>query len=138
MLSGALEQSIDREHLALFVIGTSGGVLFASSAAEGLARNSSWLRMNGNGIHLTNHELDQKLQHRLHNCREIVERRAADQSGELEVVTQNSGRFRLSLAPLMFQGPLLGVDRPAVVVTITRLAEADSESRDRLRSLTSS
>ena len=136
LLSGALEQSIDREHLALVVIGTSGGVLFASNAAEGLARNSSWLRMNGNGIHLTNHELDQKLQHRLHNCSELVERRAADQSGELVVVTQNSGRFRVSLAPLMFQGPLLGVDRPAVVVTITRLADADSEFRDRLRSLT--
>lgn len=136
LLSGALEHSIDREHLALVVLGTSGNVLFASKAAEDLARCSPWLRLSRSAIHLTNHALDQKLQHGLDNCRQLVEGCAPAVPDEVEVAAQDGGRFQISLAPLMFQGRSFGIDQPAIIVTITRFAPADVEVRERLKGLT--
>lgn len=136
LLSGALEHSIDREQLALIVLGTSGSVLFASKAAEDLARCSPWLRLSRSGVRLTNHALEQKLQHGLDNCRQLVEGCAPAVADEVEVTAQDGSCFQISLAPLMFQGRLFGIDQPAVIVTITRLAAADVAVRERLKGLT--
>ena len=137
LLSGALAQSVDREQLALIVLGASGNVLFASNAAEDLARRSAWLRLSRSGVHLTNPTLDQRLQHGLHDCGQIVERKASCAVDELEVIAHDGGRYQISLAPLMFQDRLFGIDQPAVVITITRLEAAEVEVRERLKGLTS-
>jgi len=137
LLSGALEHSIDREQLALIVIGTSGNVLFASNAAEDLARSATWLRIGRTGIELAAPALNQKLQHGLHDCRQLVERRSVALSNELEVHAQDGGHYHIALAPLMFQGRLFGIDQPAVIVTITPLSRAQVDSRERLQGLTS-
>lgn len=136
LLSGALVHSIDREQRALIVLGASGNVLFTSDAAEKLARHSPWLRISRSGVRLTNPALDQRLQHGLQDCRQVSERQASCVAGELEVVATDGSHFRISLAPLMFQGRLFGIDQPAVVVTITRLATAEVEMRERLKGLT--
>lgn len=135
-LSGALEQSIDREQQALIVLGESGNVLFASRAAENLARGSAWMRLSTSGFHLTNPALDQKLQQGLHQCQQIVNRSANSIIDGLEAIASDSGRFRISLAPLMFQGRLFGIDQPAVIVTIASVAAAETEARNRLNALT--
>lgn len=137
LLSGALEHSIDRQRLPLIVLGASGGMLFASKAAEDMAHDSSWLRMSRSGIELINSALNVKLQHRLHDCQQLVERRAADAAVDLEVVAQDGNHYFISFAPLMFQGRLFGIDQPAVIVTITCLSRAQAEMRKRLNGLTS-
>lgn len=134
--SGALAQSVDREQQCLIVLGASGNVLFASKAAEELARRSAWLRLNRSGVHLTNPALDQRLQHGLQDCGQTVERKASCVVDELEVIAQDGGHYRFSLAPLMFQGQLFGVDQPAVIVTINRLATSEIDVRERLKGLT--
>ena len=136
LLSGALAHSIDREERALIVLGTSGNVLFTSGAAEHLARNSSWMRLNRCGIHLMNPAPDQQLQRGLHECRLINERHATCDVDDIEVDGNDGNRYRFSLAPLMFQGPLFGIDQPAVVITITRVEAAEAAVRERLQGLT--
>lgn len=136
LLSSALAHSIDREVRALIVMGTSGNVLYASDAAEDLARKSKWIRLSRAGIHLTNPNLDQQLQHGLANCRQIVERNSADAATEIEISVPDGDSYRLSLAPLMLQGRMFGIDQPAVVVTITRIGAQEAEVRRRLQGLT--
>lgn len=136
LLSGALKHSIDREERALVVLGASGNVLFASKAAENLARHSQWIRISRTGVHLTNPALDAQLQRGLHECRQIIERNAASAAAEIEVATQDGHSYRISLAPLMFHGPMFGVDHPAIVATITRVGAEEVEVRKRLRALT--
>lgn len=136
LLSGALAKSIDREERALIVLGTSGKVLFASKAAEDLASRSQWLRLDRFGVHLANPGLDQRLQHRLHDCWQIIERNAASAADEIEIAVQGGNRYRFSLAPLMFQGQMFGIERPAVVVTITEVDADEMEVRKRLLGLT--
>jgi len=136
LLSSALAHSIDREERALIVMGTSGNVLYASDAAEDLARKSKWIRLSRAGIHLTNPNLDQQLQHGLANCRQIVERNSADAATEIEISVPDGDSYRLSLAPLMLQGRMFGIDQPAVVVTITRIGAQEAEVRRRLQGLT--
>jgi DNA-binding CsgD family transcriptional regulator len=120
----------------LIVLGTSGNVLFTSSAAEHLARASSWMRLNRCGIHLTNPAHDQQLQRGLHDCRQINERLASCGVDDFEVAANDGNLYRFSLAPLMFQGPLFGIDKPAVVITITRVEAAEAAMRERLQGLT--
>lgn len=136
LLSGALAQSIEREERALVVLGASGNVLFASNAAENFANRSQWIRLGRSGFHLANPALDQQLQQGLHDCRQIIERRAATTAGEIEVAAPDGQLYRISLAPLMFQGQLFGIDQPAIVVTITQVGSEEAEARKRLRGLT--
>jgi len=136
LLSSAIAHAIDREERALIVLGISGKVLFASSAAENLASRSQWLRLSRFGVHLANPALDQRLQHRLHDCWQVIDRNAASAADELEVAVQDGNRYRISLAPLMFQGQMFGIDRPAVVVTISQVGADEMEVRNRLQGLT--
>lgn len=136
LLSSALAHSIDREERALIVMGTSGNVLYVSDAAENLARRSKWIRLSRAGIHLTNPNFDQQLQHGLANCRQIVARNSADAATEIEISVPDGDSYRLSLAPLMLQGRMFGIDQPAVVVTITRIGAQEAEMRRRLQGLT--
>lgn len=136
LLSGALAHSIDREERALIVMSGSGSVLFASSAAENLARRSQWIRLSRSGIHLINSALDRQLQQGLDNCRQIIERNAAGAATEIEIGIPNGDSYRLSLAPLMFHGQMFGIDKPAVVVTITQVGAEEMQVRRRLQGLT--
>jgi DNA-binding CsgD family transcriptional regulator len=137
LLSGALTQSLDREERALVVLGASGNVLFTSQAAERLASRAGWIRISRCGVRLTNHGLDQQLQRNLHECRQVIGRQAATAMDDLETYAQDGTRYRISLAPLMFQGRLFGIDQPSVVITIARVEAAEAAVRERLRSLTS-
>jgi DNA-binding CsgD family transcriptional regulator len=137
LLSGALAHSIDREERALMVLGASGNVLFASHAAELLASRASWIRISRCGVHLTNHALDQQLQRSLHECQQVIGRQSAVAIDDLEASAHDGTLYRISLAPLMFQGQLFGIDQPSVVITITRIEAAEAALRERLRALTS-
>ncbi len=136
LLSGALTQSIEHEERALIVLGASGKLLFASNAAEKLATRSQWIRLGRSGIHLANPGLDRRLQQGLHECRKIIERSTAGTAGEIEVAGPDGNAFRVSLAPLMFQGQFFGIDQPAIVVTITEVGWDEAEARRRLQGLT--
>ncbi|MEX2148991.1 MAG: hypothetical protein WD793_02145 [Steroidobacteraceae bacterium] len=136
LLANALEHSINRGQVALAVLGASGNVLFASSAAERLARGSAWMRLSNAGIHLINPNLEKSLQRALHDCQQLTERCVNPAVDDVEVQAPDGSRFQISIAPLMFQGRLFGIDRPAVIITITRLAAAAAIARERLKHLT--
>ncbi|TAK53546.1 MAG: helix-turn-helix transcriptional regulator [Gammaproteobacteria bacterium] len=136
LLSSALQHSIDREQTALVIVGESGRVLLASSAAEDLARSSQWIRLSNTGVHLANPNLDRQLQAALRDCRQLNEGSPAPAGEELEALAPDGSRFQLSIAPLMFQGRMFGIDRPAAMLTITRLPATVAAARERLRRLT--
>jgi DNA-binding CsgD family transcriptional regulator len=136
LLSGALAQSIDQEERALIVLSESGKVLFASNAAESLARHSQWMRLSRLGVSLADPALDRELQHRLHDCRQIIGRNAASAADDIEVACPDGNRYRILLAPLMFHCQKFGVDQPAVVVTFTQVGAEEIALRKRLQGLT--
>jgi DNA-binding CsgD family transcriptional regulator len=119
------------------VLGASGNVLFTSQAAEQMASRAAWIRIGRCGVRLTNHALDQQLQRNLQECRQVIGRQAATAMDDLETSAPDGTLYRISLAPLMFQGRLFGIDQPSVVITIARVEAAEAALRARLRNLTS-